>query len=536
MPTEDKVVQINGGRTMSAAKLLTNWNLGVRELLARFQGGFGQKRDLYNVFGWDRAISTDMMVEMYHRGGIAERAVNAYPDAIWARPPLIYDDVEEEEDPFTTKWASLAEQAGLWDVLRRADILARLGRYSVILVGTDKNNMSTELKGASEITYMQPYSELAAKVSSWEIDPNNVRFGLPKTYRISPDMGTQEKRTSSLGYGSGGSAVPGRRPFEVHHSRIIHIAHGVIEDLVYGVPVLGSIWNYLTDLQKVVGGSAESYWLTANRGLQIDVDKDLQMSDEDAAALSQEAEEYSDQMRRILRTRGVNVKDLGSRVADPRGPFGVLVQLISGTLSIPQRVLLGSESGHLASTQDKGNWAEQIENHRALVSEPRILMAVLECFMNGGLLPEPKGQVWVEWPDAFRPTPLERGEIASKTALAFNNLALGAKTLQNLLDPREMRAIIGFASDNRLLLDVPLTLNDDALRGKRDADVTEPKPAGFGAPGGQPGDGTSGGPAQAVGTPKANARSRRKHYGQNKNARPLFVRKNGKTVKAKKAA
>ena len=484
------------------------WSL-PRNLLARMFGTEGAgKRDLYNVFGWDRMITVQAMFEMYHRGGIAQRVVDAYPDATWAHPPEVYQDVKEN-DGWTRAFAELAKNTNLYDALHRADRLSRLGRYAIILVGYDQANLAAPVRGNSrKVLYFQPYSELSAKITEWNTNSASPRFGMPEFYTIYPDLANNEQRGGTM---TGDGKMPSRGSFRVHASRVVHVAQGVMEDEVFGTPMLGSIWNYLCDLMKVVGGSAESYWLTANRGMQVDIDKDAELSDEDAAALSEEVDEYSNQMRRVLRTRGVKVTDLGSRVADPRGPYAVLMQLISGTKGIPQRILLGSEAGHLASTQDKGNWAEQVENNRALGAEPRLLKPLIQNLIAAKALPTPKADVVANWPDAYRSGPLERAEISSKISLAANNLGLmfknmtppdpkaatgafgkpaapnqpgaaqrqpatpggtsprtqaeaegeapatDASKLKPFITEEEARAIIGFSTDNRVLEDTPLS-------------------------------------------------------------------------------
>ena len=409
------------------------WNGMPRSLLARFFNvAMAGKRDLYDVFGWDRSISVQMMFEMYHRGGIAKRIVNAYPEALWGRPPGVYANTPRA-DRWTNRFNEIARTTKLWPVLKRADQLARLGRYSIVLVGFDRPNLEQPVRNATNVLYLQPYSEQTAVITEWETDPLNPRFGLPKMYTIYPDRGEGESRTS--GSAKGAAGMVNRQSFRVHASRVIHISQGELEDDVFGTPMLGAGWNYLCDLMKVVGGSAESYWLTANRGMQVDVDKEIELDPDEAADLDAEIDEYSNQMRRVLRTRGVTVRDLGSRVADPRGPYAVLVQLLSGTYAIPQRILLGSEAGHLASTQDKGNWAEQIENERALTAEPRILTPTLECLQNSGVLPQPTADIVADWPDAYRSSPSERADMASKVSLAANNLSLMFKNFKTPVNP-----------------------------------------------------------------------------------------------------
>ncbi|KAH0536978.1 hypothetical protein GP486_008850, partial [Trichoglossum hirsutum] len=114
---------------------------------------------------------------------------------------------------------------------------------------------------------------------------------MPTMYRIAPGEIMQnrtELTTTSLQRGS----------FEVHYSRCLHVADNCLENLVFGHSRFEPVINTLWDLQKVAGGSSETFWLTANRGLHIDVDKDVELDEESASDLSDEVEEYAQQLRR----------------------------------------------------------------------------------------------------------------------------------------------------------------------------------------------------------------------------------------------
>lgn len=234
---------------------------------------------------------------------------------------------------------------------------------------------------------------------------------------------------------------------------------------------------------KVVGASSESYWRNAYQGLHADVGEDLELDPEDEAALSAELDEYEHNMRRIVRTRGVVLKALGSKVADPKGAFDVLVTLIAGTVSMPKRVLLGSEAGQLASSQDKANWAERVEEYRELHAEPNVLWPFVMWLMENKLIPTPNDVTTIRalWPDAYRMSPLERGQTAAQTARSIANIAKGMapivtkkgtpevrdgegniitpgtedETGEALITLPEARRIIGLSTDSQVLIKRP---------------------------------------------------------------------------------
>ena len=201
---------------------------------------------------------------------------------------------------------------------------------------------------------------------------------------------------------------------------------------------------------KVAGSSAETYWLTSNRGLQLDVDKDSQLSAEDAADLADEIEEYQNQQRRVLRTRGVKITDLGSSGVDPSGVFNVLIALTSSATGIPRRILTGSEAAHLSSEQDRANWADYIESRRRSFAWPNVLKPLITKLSDAGVFVAPSKEVNVDWPSPYTLTPLEEGQMMAQKGRALSNITrqiqhgfLQTHQGEAVLDLEEGREMIG---------------------------------------------------------------------------------------------
>lgn len=468
-----------------------------RTWLGTLLGTAGGTRDPYTTFGWDRSVTPQMLWEMYVRGGIARRIVHAYPDNTWFLPPEV-----TATQGWTKAFEKLAKAHHLWSILSRADKLSQLGQYSIILIGTRDSNLEAPLKPRpdNEIIFLQPYSDRTATIAQYGMDSGNERFGLPVLYQINPGAAALEDR-QMFSQGQGPNSTTRATPpnqfkstFKVHWSRVIHICQGGLESQVFGTPILWAIWNYLTDLQKVTGGSAESYWITANRGINANVDKDAVLDPADEAALSEEIEEYFNGIRRFIRTRGVEVKSLGQGVANPKGPFETLITLIAGTTGIPQRILLGSESGHLGSTQDKGNWADRVEAYREMTAWPSILLPALQAFMRIGALPTvDEDKIKALWPPAYTMSPLEKGQQANQTATALNNIGLANKNMKGVFSKQEVRTLVGLPEEMK---GDPIEVQDPPQP------VVKPgAPAGPGGPtGGVPKSGNGSGDAATPGS------------------------------------
>lgn len=380
---------------------------------ARLAGAIGQQfsgdRDIYKALGYTTRLRYADYYGRYQRQDIAGRVVDAPPGATWATPPTLQEDENEEtQTPFEKAFSELAERLSLWHYLDRVDRVAGIGRYGVLLIGVADGNLdqpvSKKIK-PEDIIFLSPYAEGNAKITSYITDHRNPRFGMPEFYELTLNQEPQIKSTTS----------------RVHYSRVLHVAEGLLEDEVFGQPRLERVYNLLDDLQKVCGGSAEMFWQNAFRGFQADMDKEMELDPDDEKQLSDEIDEYTHGLRRWIRTRGLKINPLGGEVADPRGPFEVLISLISGATGIPQRILLGSERGQLASNTDERNWARRIEERQRKYAEPSILRPLIYRFQEWGVLPEAKFEV--KWPDLMTPGDQGRADVAAKIGRAVKDVS-----------------------------------------------------------------------------------------------------------------
>jgi len=395
-----------------------------RANIAQYLGMQGNgARDMYKIFGWQKTLRYEDYWAKYRRQDIAKRVIDAPAAATWRNPPRLQETVSQE---FRNKWDAIVQEHSVWSQIERADRLAGVGQYSVILLGfSDTGNLERPVKKAADnkLLYMQPYTQQAARIVELDNDVLSARFGLPAIYEIEM-VSSYNMATDIASTASSPSTPNAGAKVRVHWTRIVHIAENCLESNFLGTPRLEAIYNLLDDLLKVAGGTAETYWLTGNRGLQIDVDKDAQLTEADAQDLSDEIDEYQNQLRRVLRTRGVKVNTLGADIPDPKNTFDMIISLISGTTSIPRRVLTGSEAGQLASDQDRANWADRIKERRTTFAEPSVLVPLLAALMNAGALPTIKlSKLDYVWPPNFQLTPLEESQSMAQKARATINLA-----------------------------------------------------------------------------------------------------------------
>jgi len=434
---------------------VSSMEVNLRTMFARFLG-YRNSRNLWKAFGYPASITSTMYHDAYLRGGIHNRIVKAYPAACWRDGAEVMDDDGAGLDPSKDNYSAFAhtfyrleKDFKVFHYLARADRLSRLGHYSVLVMGFgDNKSLSEEMVGQAPLKYLNAYAEHAVTVSKWDTDTQSERFGFPVIYKVTPNKDKGVTLDQSLPIQS----------FDVHHSRVLHVNENQEDNEIFGEPCLRPVWNYLLDLEKVAGSSAETFWLNARGGMAIEASADAKLSTESIAALKVQAEEYENQLRRVMAMQGATVKMLATNVASPKDNLEMLFSLISGTTGIPQRVIFGSERGELASSEDANSWESRVDERRKGHCGPFILEPFLQRMIDTGNLPEPKGDWWVEWPEASSASPEKEADIAVKRAQALAAYANSASD-----------QIVG-STEFRIWLGLPAVPEDGVIEEEDDPD------------------------------------------------------------------
>ncbi len=412
--------------------------LGVlfdRQQFMRLAGvQFDGKRDLYNIFGYDRIVTANQYRDEYARGGIAKRIVEAFPKATWRGGIDLFEDEDPEVvTPFEQAWRDLEQKHHIWNTLQNADILAGLSTYSAILIGAP-GDLSTELPKNAKLLYLAPFfggggpgdqgrsastrtqsSDTDVTIETFDTDPTSERFGEVLIYRL---------RRTDLS-----SPLLSR---EVHWTRVIHVAEGALDNLVYGVPTLENIWNLLFDLEKVTGGGSESYFQRAKHSMNLNIQKDVSFTPAQLDDLKTKYEEFQHGITNVLPTRGMDVKLIEGAVANFSNAVDSILKQIAGSKGIPLRILTGSEMGSLASEQDADNFEAQVQDRRTGYAGPMIVRKIVDRLIEYGYLPTPK-QYDVEWPVK------ERMDEAQKADLALKMVQVNATYQGEVFSEEEVR-------------------------------------------------------------------------------------------------
>jgi hypothetical protein len=387
--------------------------------IGSFGGLFGP-RDYNRILAYHPTLSARLYREMYERGDIAERFVEAYPCATWGSGEInVIDDPKAPngETAFSREFGELAYRLGLWEKVLRADILAQLGRYSILLIGApgDLNTEMPIITDPDNILYVRPYDELSARITSYYTNETQANFGQAKEYTIRME---NNDVVDSTGVMSAGVDTI------VHASRVIHLADGCLQNEYLGKPCLRSIWNRLIDLMKILGGGSEASWRTMNRGIHIDIDPETEFTEEDEQALEDEIEDYNDGTDRTIRTFGN-----ASVTALPSGDikFGenamTLIKVMCATKGIPLKVIVGSQEGGLGAEQsgDRDNWSDRYGERRNRYGKGVVNQIVERFVKYRAISPPITKKITINWPVIEEMSEKEKAELVGTVSLANYN-------------------------------------------------------------------------------------------------------------------
>lgn len=420
----------NGHKTLSKderlvvfSALVERYNLAGK-LGFQFQG----LRDMYTILGYKKTPVFEDYLAKYDRQDISGRVVDLPAVDTWRNPPKINDGKSstEEEQPtsaFVQALKGVINQVQLWHYLTRLDRLAGIGQYGILLIGVSGgSDLAAPIEKASlkpgGIIYLKPFSQGSATINTYEIDKTSERYGLPTFYDVLINVGQLKVR--------------------VHWSRVLHVAEDLLEDDVFGRPRLKRIYDRLDDLTKIVGGGAEATWKLMYKGMQADIREGYSSESQTLEDLDKEIDEYLHGLRRVIRTAGVDIKPFDSEVVDPTGLFSIIISLIAASADIPQRILIGSERGELASSQDLASWAGRIKARQIQFAEPVILRPFIDRMVSAGALPPPDGGAYtIEWPSLFMMSDMERADLAVKAAQAAG--AMSPMSPDIIIPPEEFR-------------------------------------------------------------------------------------------------
>lgn len=377
-------------------------SMTIRQLFSYLGVSKNGKRDIYSIYGYNNTTSFKQFYELFEREAVANRICKAIANSSWRDGFEIESSEKAKEVIETLKGKFLKE-------IERADILNRIGRYSLLYVGVPDGRNSKEEIGVinpnqlDEI-YFKAYSEDGAQITNYDTDVKSKRCGMPLMYSLSvSSLGEKENINNS-----------GTK--QVHWSRVIHLAEGALDNDIEGISCLKPVLNDLLDLRKVTGGSAEAYYRNARPKMHFNAKDGFNnsMSEADRKDLADKTEQFNDDFLQVIRTNGIDVNVLNTPHASPLDTVKVILWNISGCTGIPIRVLTGEGAGQLAGSTDRESYNQLIDDRQKTFCTEKV-NDFIELLKRCGIVDKSE-EVEIIFNKAGGMSEVEQAEVSNKKA------------------------------------------------------------------------------------------------------------------------
>jgi uncharacterized protein len=415
----------------------------IAQARGEFFAGMGlaldQKRPhVWREYGYPEVIQFEDLYTAYSRGGTGHRAVHLLLDECWMFNPRIKQPQADKETAWETKLKAQLKAVKAWAKLRDLDRRNMIGRFSALIYRVrDGKTLSEPLERATALVELVPLYESQLKVTEWDSDQQSERFGQPVMFQYrSKKPGVQDTQGQPEEW------------VDVHYTRVQILAEGSAGDLFDGVPLLRAGYNKLIDLEKIGGGSAESYLKNSSRTVTIQYDKESNPAVITADGKKVDVKQaHEDQIKRLNRsidsavvTQGATVGTLQVAVADPTGPWTTAANEFAASVGLPFTVLFGQQTGRLASDEDKTQVTKRCKSRQTNELTP-LLEELVTRMQAAGVFEA--GEFEVEWPDIAAPSDDDRATLLDKLTSSMQK-AFAAGLVEPLFDGNELRNVAGY--------------------------------------------------------------------------------------------
>jgi len=398
-------------------------------------------------FGWPETIEFSDLYSLYRRGGIAHGAVEKIVGACWKTAPWLIEGDEQDEARDETAWERsnkpLLAGGRFWRAVAEADRRRLVGRYSGLLIQLRDSGRWDEPVKKKDAAVVKLIPAWAGSLKPVGFNTNTRDEGYGQV--------TKWQYTEAATIGTSG------RQIDIHPDRVFILGDWSADAIGFLEPA----FNAFVSLEKVEGGSGESFLKNAARQVSVNFDKEIDFAnlasvygvsvDELQEKFNEAAREINRGNDQMLITQGATTTPLVSAVADPEPTYSVNLQTAAAALDIPSKVLTGMQTGERASSEDQKYFNARCQSRRAGVLSFDI-HDLMSHLMRIGVI-KPVGEFTVMWDDLTDATQTDKlGNAKLMTDINTAAMATGEMVFRT----DEIRAAAGYDAD-----DAPDPLGED---------------------------------------------------------------------------
>ncbi|EKO3656425.1 DUF1073 domain-containing protein [Vibrio metschnikovii] len=424
-----------------AVKLMTNnnhYDSIAQSRMALMQNGMGmdhKRSSAWCEYGWKSDLSFADLYSAYRRGGLAFSAVTKLISKCWSSFPEIIDGEKKDKSKSETSWEKSLKglfDKRFWKELAEADKRRLVGRYSGVLIYFRDNKKWNEpvVKGKG-VQKAQAVWANSIKPKTYEIDINSESYGEVTMWTY----------TGTLPNGA-------RKNFDIHPDRLFILGDYTADAIGFLEPG----YNALVNIEKVEGGSGESFLKNAARQLNINFDKEVDLTSlasmygVSVSDLQDKFNEVAVEVNRgndvLMTTQGASVTPLVANVPDPTPTYDINLQTFASSVDIPSRILVGNQQAERSSTEDNKYFNSRCQSRREMELSDELEMLVDKFVSLGSIKPADFTVIWDDLREDGKLEKLTNAKIMSD----INNVALVSG--EAVFDDNEIRTEAGYEPRN----------------------------------------------------------------------------------------
>jgi hypothetical protein len=408
----------------------------ARRISAMFPGYFqNAKHDHNKDFGYPDNIEFDACYRRYSRNGMAFAGVEKTILKTWQDNPELWENKDAKETYAESEIRQKFDDLRLWQKLAEADRRSMVGGYSGLILryADDKRFLEpvdTVPGGLDGLVDVIPAWAGQLTVSSWDTDERSPTYGEPTMFGFNESaVGDNDDRQAK------------NRSFEVHPDRVLIWSK---DGTIHNRSMLEPGFNNLIDMEKISGAGGEGFWKNAKSAPIMETDASISAADmakgmgvgvdEIADKMNEQVEDFNKGFDAMLMLQGMKAKTLGVTLPQPAEFFNIPTQMFAASIGIPLKILVGSQSGERASTEDADEWSRTIMARRTNTARPTI-MTLVKKLETVRVLPE---QDWyIYWSD------LTEASMGLKIERADKMAGINQKSMEEVYTFDEIRETTG---------------------------------------------------------------------------------------------
>lgn len=428
------------------------------QLLMQPSIGIDAKRSsAWCEYGFKENLDFNDLYNLYRRSGIAHGVVEKVIGRCWLTNPEIiegdkYDDARPE-----TRWERQIKTVftnRFWRSFAEADRRRLVGVWSALILHIkDDGAWDEPVTRAAAIAKVKPVWRSAIIPSDWDDNPSSSTYGEPIMWQYT------ERACGSK-----------ERVVKIHSDRIFIL--GDYSDDAIGF--LEPSFNAFVSIEKVEGGSGESFLKNAARQLNINFDKEIDLGslaslyNVNISDLQESLNSVATEINRgndaLLTTQGATVTPLVTSVADPKPTYEVNQQsAMAGVGGLPIKEIVGSQTGERASTEDRRSLNSTCQSRRGDLSFE------IDDFLDKLIalkIIDPVAEKTVIWDDLNEQSPSDKLDVAYKMS-QVNQQSI---SYEPVFSAAEIRAAAGYETNDSESLGEEVAL--DESQESKDANTT----------------------------------------------------------------